>query len=304
MSEDAFRLSEPGIYTGIDAAAYHADPAPEPSLTQSIAKILLERSPRHAQVAHPRLNPDYEPDDDAKYDIGNIAHCLLLGRGKAFDVVDYSDWRTKAAQETRKLAAAAGKIAVLEKDHTRASAMAMAALHQLIERGFEFDWAPGAADAEAVVAWSENDIWLRCMIDWLSADRRKVWDLKTTSASAAPHQIAGKMENDGWTIQAAMHERGLNAVHPESAGRREHLFICQETQPPFALTIVRLPESALQLGRRRLNVAIGLWSDCIRRNEWPAYPSAVVVPHVPEWSESRWLNREIEEFAHLIGRPA
>ena len=34
---------------------YHADPCPAPSLSRSIAKLLVERSPAHAYAAHPRL---------------------------------------------------------------------------------------------------------------------------------------------------------------------------------------------------------------------------------------------------------
>jgi hypothetical protein len=56
-------------------------------------------SPLHAWHAHPRLNPDYRHDDDTKFDVGNIAHKLMLGRGKDIVVLDFDDWRTKAAKE-------------------------------------------------------------------------------------------------------------------------------------------------------------------------------------------------------------
>src|SRR5215472_13975214 len=74
-------ISAPGFYPDINAETYFSDPIIRPSLTQSLCKILLERSPLHAWYAHPRLNPDYAPDDDTKFDIGNLAHTLLLGKG-------------------------------------------------------------------------------------------------------------------------------------------------------------------------------------------------------------------------------
>src|SRR5258708_191113 len=81
-----------GLHYDVPAHIYHADCSPEPSLTQSIAKILLNYSPAHARHAHPRLNPDHEPDDSTKYDIGNIAHRLILGLGRELEIVPGDDW--------------------------------------------------------------------------------------------------------------------------------------------------------------------------------------------------------------------
>jgi hypothetical protein len=294
----------PGIYLDMTAADYHADCCPAPSLSQSIAKVLLDRSPKHAWTRHPRLNPHYRADDDTKYDIGNIAHRILLGRGKDLRPVIADDWRTKAAREQREAAAAEGMLGVLEKDLVRAGEMAVAAGRQISEAGFGADWKDRSGDGEAVIAWRENDIWFRAMIDWLSKDRRRVWDLKTTSASAAPHELGKKMANDGWHIQAAMHERGLDVLDPRNAGRREHYFVCLETEPPYAMTIARIPESALHIGRRQLNIAIAIWADCMRTGNWPGYCPEVQVPEFPGFAEARWSDREIAEFAGVMNRSA
>jgi hypothetical protein len=253
-------------------------------------------------LAHPRLNPDYESSDPKKYDIGNIAHALLLGRGKTLVVIDGDDWVAdrKAKSEAREAAAAAGKLAVLSRDFDIGHEMAVAARRQIEERGFEAPW-PGVGEptgnAEAVIAWSEGPIWFRSMIDWLPFDRRIVLDYKTTGASAAPHVLARKVADDGWDIQAAMHERGLNALFPADAGRRQHLFVCQENYPPYALTVVRLPEAALTMGRKRLAVATALWARAIIDDDWPAYPTETLVPEYPDYAERRWLDREVGEFA-------
>jgi hypothetical protein len=118
------QINQPGIYRGISDADYRSDPTPTPSLTQSLVKILIERSPQHAWEQSPRLNPQFEYDDDTKYDIGNVAHRLVLGRGKEIEVVDFADWRTKASQEARETAADAGKIAVLRHQFDQSADMA------------------------------------------------------------------------------------------------------------------------------------------------------------------------------------
>lgn len=289
----------PGLYLEMETGAYYSDPCPVPSLTQSIAKILLDHSPAHARLAHPRLNPDFAAADPKKYDIGNIAHALLLGRGKSLVVIDGDDWVAdrKAKSEAREAAAAAGKLAVLSRDFDIGHAMAAAARRQLEERGFGGAWEDAIGDAEVVIAWSEGPIWFRSMIDWLPVDRREVWDYKTTGASAAPHVLAKKVADDGWDIQAAMHERGLNALFPQDAGRRQHLFVCQENFPPYALTVVRLPEAALTMGRKKLAVATSLWARSLIDDDWPAYPAETLVPEYPDYAERRWLDREVGEFA-------
>jgi len=294
-----FRIASPGIFADISANDYHADPCPTPSFTQSIAKLLLDHSALHAWHAHPRLNPAFEPDDPTKFDIANAAHTYLLGRGRDLVIVEAEDWRTKIAQETRKAAIAQGKQAVLGGQAERAAKMAAAAHKQLKAAGFADAFEFG--DAEAVIAWREGDVWFRSMIDWLDPDRRIVWDLKTTRASAAPHALPSKMADDGWCIQAAMHERGLAVLDPKNAGRRKHRFVCQECEEPYALTITEISEAAMTMGRKQLDYAVELWSRCMavgtNVEAWPGYPFEIQRPDYPGWAESRWLEREVTEEA-------
>src|SRR5437899_165709 len=53
-----------GIHVGISLGDYNADPAPEPSFSWEQAHAILRASARHAWTSHPRLNPDYTPDED------------------------------------------------------------------------------------------------------------------------------------------------------------------------------------------------------------------------------------------------
>ena len=78
-----------GIHQGIPSATYHADCADTPSLSSSIAKLLLERPPYWAWAAHPKLNPEWKPaEPKAAFDIGSAAHALLLEEGAGIEMVD------------------------------------------------------------------------------------------------------------------------------------------------------------------------------------------------------------------------
>jgi hypothetical protein len=291
---DPFRITAPGIYPDIASADYFADPCPAPSLTQSVAKVLLDRSPLHAWHAHPRLNPDYRHDDDTKFDVGNIAHSLMLGRGKQITVLDFDNWRTKAAKEAREAAAADGSLAVLRKHFTKADRMVRAAREQMELRGLAklFDGRHGRG--EICLAWQEGDIWLRQLVDWLSTDQRIFCDFKTTDMSAAPYGLSRMMVSAGWPIQAAMAERGLDVLDPEGAGRRTFLFVVQEADAPYGLNVVEVGEAALTMGRKMIEMAVAIWRDCLQRDRWPGYPLEVITPEVPGWHETQVLTREME----------
>jgi hypothetical protein len=293
------KIDKPGIYRDFPTAAYFADPTPEPSFTQSLAKILLEGSPLHAYQAHPRLNVQAAEEDEAeKYDkakaIGNAAHSMMLGRGKVLAVAPFDDWRKKEAQTFRDNARAAGLEPVLQKHQDVAWSMVKAAQEQLQHiAGCESAFTAG--DAEVVIASCENGIWLRSMIDWLSSDLREVWDYKTSGMSASPWHTGKLMASAGWHVQAAMHERILDAIDPKNAGRRRHLFVAQENEPPYALTVNEIGEAAMTIGRKQLDYAARMWRHCLTKNDWPAYPPKIIRPELPGWAESGWLVREETE---------
>lgn len=288
------KIDQPGIYVDFDPAAYHADPCPKPSFTQSIAKVILDRSPAHARLEHPRLAPVVEGEEEAeKYvaaqAIGNAAHALMIGRGRVVAEGKFDDWRSKAAQAFRLEQHAAGKIVILTKHLRRAEDMVAEGRVQLARVGWKSAFDQGAG--EVVIAWQEHGLWFRSMIDWMTSSV-ELYDYKTSGKSTAPHTIPLLGIDAGWDIQAAMHERGLDVLDPENAGRRKFRFVAQENEPPYALTPVELTEAWLTMGRKKLQRAIDVWRDCLTRNRWPAYPAVPLRPEYPEWQERKWLERE------------
>ncbi len=292
----AEKIVEPGIYPGFDVDSYFADPAPTPSLTQSIAKVLIERSPAHAKLEHPRLAPPTTADEPAeKYvvaqAIGNAAHQIMIGRGKDIAEANFDNWRGKDAAAFRTDAEAAGKCVILSKHLARAQDMVKAASFQLEAVGWREAFRVG--EGEVVIAWKEGNLWFRSLIDWMQSPTM-LYDLKSTGLNCAPHAIASMIEKAGWHLQAAMHERGLDVLDPANAGRRKFRFVAIENEPPYALAAVELTEHWLTMGRKMLDHAVGIWSQCLTRNVWPAYPPEVMRPEFPGYAEAKWLTREIE----------
>lgn len=295
------KIDKPDIYREFDVAAYHADPCPAPSFSQSIGKILIDRSPLHAFAAHPRLTPpDPATDDEESYNkakaIGDAAHALMIGRGKTLAVGAFDSWRSKEAKTFKTDALGAGKTPILDGHFTTAHALLRAATAQIGAHEENTCFTNGAG--EVALIWQEGPLWFRCLVDWLHDDLRTVDDYKTTAMSVAPHVLGIRAADAGWEIQAAMIERGLDVLDPDNAGRRRFRFIAQEQDAPHALNVMPMTEHWMTMGRKRLQHAVDMWASCMISKQWPGYPPFAVTPEYPGFKETQWLNREVADEAN------
>jgi hypothetical protein len=281
---------KPGIYS-MPAAAYHADPAPEASLSGSVAVPLVHRSPRHAWWAHPRLNSQAERVNSDKMDLGTVAHALLLGCGGEISVIDAENYTTKEARRERDAAREAGRTPILSGTYQEAEKMAKRA-GEFLDNAVS-DWLNG--QPEQALIWQEGEAWCRGMVDWLMTDRRIVIDYKTTGTSARPDDVERHLFDMHYHLKAAFYERGLNVLHPEGVGRRRFLFLFQETDAPFECSLVQLSEGAMMIGRKQATYAIRRWQACMKSGVWPGYGLDAHTASPPPWIENRWMAREMSD---------
>jgi PDDEXK-like domain of unknown function (DUF3799) len=283
-----------GIHYDMTSATYLGDPCPTPSLSNSIAQILLAQSPRHAFCAHPKLNPHYGGESSSgRLDLGSVAHKLLLGKGRGIKIIDAENFRTKAAQSERDLARAAGLLPILATDYERALAMveiARSSIAMCKEVGRTFFAAN--ARMESVVIWREGDCWARAMLD--CTDIGTVLDYKSCT-NASPDYVVPHLYRMGYHIQRSWYLRGLDRIDPDGAGRRRFIFIFQEIDEPHAVTFFELDGAGATMGDRYCDQATRLWQECMRQNQWPAYDPLIHRAEMPAWMESSILAREIEQ---------
>lgn len=271
-------------------AQYHADPCPVPSLSASIAKVLIDRTPRHAWIQHPRLNPDYEHEDAEKFDIGHAAHAALLQGLNRVHTIDAKDWRKDETKAERDAARAAGRIPILKAraedllNMVQVATAAIAACEDL--SGLTL----ADGKAEQTVIWREGPTWCRSKLDWLANDRSLILDYKTTSGSAHPSDwTRSGLEGLGGDVQAAFYTRGIKTCAPDADPK--FVFLVQEIDAPYACSFVGVPPAWLDLGMRKVDDALALWSMCMESNNWPAYPSRICWADLPAWAEARYMER-------------
>lgn len=296
----------PGIHD-LPAKVYHSDPCPAPSLSSSIATTLLERSPRHAWQAHPRLNPYKSREEKRIYDIGTAAHALLLEGRQVVQVIDAADWRTSAAKEAREEAYTAGKVPLLPHEHAEVQAMVAAARSQLdmhADAGPTI-FAAGEGLPEQTLAWREPHdaprdgqyVWCRALVDWLPSDGSQIlWDYKTTGGSAHPDVwTRNQLWGLGKDIQPAHYMRGAEIAL--GWDRPEFRFVVQEQKPPFALSVIALTPGGLDLARRRWREALDIWTECLLADRWPGYPSMTAHCEASVGAEWRHAEHEMRRLA-------
>jgi hypothetical protein len=239
------------------------------------------------------LNPNYQPTVDTKFDIGLVAHKLLLEGESVVEVVLADNWRTKAAQEQRDLARQHGRIPLLPADADKVEAMVAAVREQLATHTHS---PPLFTDGtpEVTLAWEEDGVPARARIDWLHASTLVIDDLKTTTRSARAEEWSRRALFDhGCDIQAAWYMRGLQACCGVMAATWRWVVV--ETSPPYALSVITPGAAVLELANAKINRALEIWKWCLDTDEWPAYPPVLHVAELPAWEEARWLEREAME---------
>lgn len=293
------KVQAAGIYS-MSAEDYLLDCCPKASLTSGIARELLMCSPLHAWTAHPKLNPAYVSEEKEAFDIGTAAHAFILQGETDFDVLPFDDFRTKAAKEARDASRASGRTPVLAHRWRDIQLMGDTANAQLNLHEEEPRPFGTGGQAEVTLVWQEsNGVWCRSRLDWLHKSGL-ICDYKTCSGSAHPDVWTRTMYAAGLDIQAAFYLRALKATTGVD-GR--FLFVAQEINPPYALSVVGLAPDALDLARRKVDYAINLWAACLESGEFHGYPTRTAYAEAPPWEVARWEARTYQAAIGDDGRP-
>jgi hypothetical protein len=284
----------PGVYE-IDRLLYHADGLSDrPTLSASVAKVLLAQSPLHARECHPKLRR-FEPEPaEPKFDVGTACHALFLEGNANVCIVPYDNWRTAAAKEIAAQARADGLTPLLAKQWDEVRAMEEAVWKQLDAHSARprlfRDGKP-----EQTLIWEEQGVMCRARLDWLHDDFSACDDLKSTTRSAHPEQwTRTTMFSIGADIQAAFYARGVKALTGLEPVFR---FVIAETTPPYAISVVAPGPDVLALAEKKVDRALAIWRRCLADDNWPGYEARVAYAELPSWEEARFLEWETRGVA-------
>lgn len=298
------------LSTGIHdlpADVYHGDPCPAPSLSSTIAKLLISRSPLHAWTASPKLNPDWEPTERKTFDIGRAAHRALLGKGDDYVAIPEAILASNGAASTKEAksfieeARAAGLTPLKAAEVEQIEAMAKVARKALADMSITLD--PARSEMAAIA--EVGGVWCRAMVDNAPADARlPLIDFKTCE-DASPAAVRRSIETYGYDVQMAHY---LETWHAASGERRDFLFIFQEKTAPYEVCVARLlaspghSEDWLEDAQDKIRHARRLWAEGLRTGEWPGYPRMIMEVGANPYFRQRWQD-SITRFDSTKAKP-
>ena len=250
-----------GMYFDVPHERYHADPCPEPSLSASTAKRIVQECALEGWYYHPRLGKGQE-DGSAASRSGSLIDTLLMGYGPTIVVVPYDGYQSKDAKRMRDEAVALGKMPIIEKKFDAAMVAVDAVKKRLLEtRGFAFD-----GKSQVTMIWRQGSIWCRGRIDHLKT--LVMYDLKWYESSS-PRAVKRACGEYGIEIQAVAYEEAMGTLYPERKGEFRYQPIFIQNKPPYAINMSPLHETMLELGKLRWKRAKRVWAASMKSGVWP-----------------------------------
>lgn len=280
-----------------------------PAASAGLLKTTVDQCPL-AGWSDSWLNPDRKPEYADAAELGTIIHSLVLeDDDSGVELIQPTDypaangnipkgWTNPAIRQARNHARNQGKIPVLPEDMEQAQAVAAAArlfIASLKTTEPEV-WAalqPGGGEAESIITWVDEIGDTPCKIrpDLLSADRKLIVDLKTTGMSVNPASWARtQMAGNSAYMSSAFYRRGIRELCGEEPG---YIFLAVETAPPYLCSLIGTDPHGFELGDEKVRAGLDLWSQCVKRKSWPAYPNRVCYPELPVFVDYGWQEQQV-----------
>lgn len=261
------------VIAGMPNAVYHR----HPSINNS-GLSLMARSP-----AHYRYGPARQ--QTRAMVIGNALHSAILEPeifSRDFVNAGTSDRRASEYKQAVKVIGDADRVLTgPEHDNIAvavAAVWASASSRRVIETAELREASVFATDpVTGVMVRIRPDLWG----DGIMTDVKKTQDARAPAFERA-------IMNYRYHVQAALYADAWEWATGEKV--REFRFLAIEEQPPHAVKIYRIDDTALAEGRRMYREALDLYARCLERDEWPAYdcsePELIGLPS--------WLVAQIE----------
>ena len=257
-----------GVVFDLPEADYHQHPA----WSSSKAKSILD-SPAHYKWEYIDGNRQVKK----AFDVGSAVHAKVLGTGYAVRALDFDNFRTKAAQDARDEARAAGEIPILKKELEPIDAMAEAVLAHPAAAAF----LEAAGHAETTVFAEHDGLDLKCRFDFLADEHPIAVDVKTTSGKASVSGFARSAAEWKYHVQRGHY---LDVLERATGRVVEMVFVVVETSGPYGVGVRQLDRDFAEMGMKEALKARALYRECMETGVWPAYEQTVTLVPPPAWA--------------------
>lgn len=315
MTEPFIICREPGWYQDqIGMDDYHGPELTEEYALSSSGAVEILESPL-TFWAKSWMNPDWEPEQKEAFDIGKALHLLVLEADMfagQIQILNYDDWKTKAAKEERASCYASGVTPLLSKDYQMVLAMRDAIANDPTAQTI---LAPGNKPLFEQTFISQDEVsrrLYRTRPDVFVQAQKTVVDVKTTTAADAD-AFARVISENSYHQRGAWQIDEINAVMGKQSVTRFIFLTVTKPKPPAPplVNVLELDPDDIARGRA-LNVAAkGLFHYCMTTDIWPplirngSMQPVLQSVMLPPWARTKhddiaaagWLER----FAALRG---
>lgn len=277
-------------------AEYYADPGKDPTLSASIAKLLIE-CPSRAWLHHPRLG-GVPTKSTAAMNSGTLIDEILTTDGQRIRVIESATDakgnvvhfpRNKKLANTREQILRieeAGHIACLSHELESAKDVARAVIAKARKMRCPID----GGRNQLALSWTETaddgtPVECRCKMDVFHRPTGVIQDIKRL-ANVSAGGCRRAFRQFSYDLQGAAYVSAVESCFPDLQGRARFQLICTEESEPYPLTPVDLRGSMLELGRMKWRRAVNLWARLMREKpngDWPDYVDKPITIEPSSW---------------------
>ncbi len=269
-------LSEARVRLDVPPEEYHRR---ELGTVTTGALKAMRRTPAHYRAWVE--TPDRPADESPALAFGRAVHAAVLefDRFREQYVIEpaWGDRRRKAERDRYRAwkAQANGREPISGEDFLHVAGI-VKSLHEhpLIGRLLAAEYV-----AEATVEWIDPETGLpcKCRPDWWARGGMNLMvDVKTTQVADAG-RFAWSCRDYGYDLQVAHYTAGAEAV----GERCDFIFAAVEKEPPYAVAVYQIDESAIDEARDERRAAMLRIAECVETGEWPGYPSEIQTLYLP-----------------------
>ncbi len=293
------KISEPGIYD-IPMDDYHGDFCVGPSVSSSVIRKILSKSPAHAWATSPFNPKRVEEKTSDAFSFGKaIADWLAYG-GLSDDkyLILPKDFNGRTSEGKAIIAdAAKNKVVVIKQSHMDDIKKMQAALeaHPYATAAFK------GGNPERSLIWKDEEtgLWMKARPDYLPHALKIIPDYKT-AASGHPEDFCRDVGKYGYHIQAAMALEGIEVLTGKTP--KSFIFVVQEKSPPYVVQVYDLDADDLEIGRAMLLRGKRIFAECLEKDHWPGYSDRPISASIPMWKRGQLIQEYESEIYEVRSR--
>lgn len=314
IDNPALPISEPGVYSGISLDRYHSRGiCAGPSVSSSLLRVAWKWGMRTFWDQW-QWNPNSVPVPSTRYMmLGSAAHHLLLGEddfsrhfiGRPETVVDKGvvhPWNGNriACKKWLEDQAAAGRTVL-----TAAELLAIEAMtRSMYEHPYAVDALRGLVEHSMIVRDEETGIYIRVRPDAIPTDSGDYVDLKLTQ-SVEVNDLKSSLRSFAYHQQSAL---VWEVAEKLGLPIESFTYIFIEYNRPYSVSVVKLDDEELSLGRRQNREMLRRIAECQSAGYWPGpNDGGVIMISLPRYERASIEHRlEVAERvrAGTISNPA